>query len=172
MSIVQNPTAHAHAVKVWDPFVRIFHWSLVTCVALDEFVLEAGNMAHQWTGYVASALVVARVAWGFIGSRHARVRGHLASILRGHPQAYVGHSPLGALMMFALMALVLALGITGWLQSTDAYWGDEGLQALHERLADGLIAAAALHATAAVLLSRLERTRLIRAMITGVKDPL
>lgn len=183
---MQTSTAHPHPyphpVRVWDPFVRIFHWSLVTCVALNEFVLEAGETAHQWAGYVASALVVARVAWGLVGSRHARfadffptparLRRQIATLLQGRPQPHVGHSPLGALMMLALMALVLALGITGWLQGTDAYWGDEGLQELHERLAQTLLAAAAVHATAAVVLGRLERTRLIRAMVTGIKEPL
>ena len=60
------------ATKVWDPFVRIFHWSLVTCVVLNQFVLEDGKTAHEWVGYTASALVLARVVWGFVGSRHAR----------------------------------------------------------------------------------------------------
>ena len=179
---MQTPITHARPVRVWDPFVRIFHWSLVTCVALNEFVLEAGETAHQWAGYVASALVIARVGWGLVGSRHARfadffptperLQRQIAALLQGRLHPYVGHSPLGALMMLALMALVVALGITGWLQGTDAYWGDEGLQELHERLANALLAAAVVHAAAALVLGRLERIRLIRAMVTGVKEPL
>ncbi len=171
----------AQPVKVWDPFVRLFHWSLVSCVLLNQFVLEEGKTAHEWTGYVASALVLARVAWGFIGSRHARFADffptpsrlgrHFAALRQGqHPQ-YAGHNPLGALMMLALMAIVLALGLTGWMQTTDAYFGEEWLQELHEWLANGLLVAAGLHAAAAIVMGRIERVNLVRAMVTGVKRP-
>lgn len=171
--------ALAQPVKVWDPFVRLFHWSLVSCVLLNQFVLESGETAHEWTGYLASTLVLARVLWGFIGSRYARFADffptpsrlirHFRALRQGqHPQ-YVGHNPLGALMMLTLMALVLALGITGWMQGTDAYFGEEWLMELHEWLANGLLIAAGLHGAAAIVMGRLERVNLVRAMITGVK---
>ncbi len=174
-------TAPTAPVKVWDPFVRLFHWSLVSCVLLNQFVLEEGEAPHEWAGYLASALVLARVVWGFIGSRHARFADffptparlgrHFAALRQGlHPQ-YAGHNPLGALMMLALMALVLALGLTGWMQTTDAYFGEEWLQELHEWLANGLLLAAGLHAAAAIVMGRIERVNLVRAMITGVKRP-
>ena len=167
-------------VLVWDRFVRLFHWSLVTCVMLNEFVLEAGETAHEWVGYAASAWVAARIVWGFIGSRHARfsdffptptrlVR-HLRALLQGQHPEYAGHNPLGALMMLALMALVLALGVTGWMQGTDAWFGEEWLMELHEDLADALLMAAGLHAAAAIVMGRIERVRLVRAMITGKKQ--
>lgn len=175
-----SAAASTPAVKVWDPFVRIFHWSLVTCIVLNQFVLEAGETAHEWTGYTASALVLLRLVWGFVGSRHARFADffptpqrlgrHLQALRRGEQPHYDGHNPLGALMMLALMALVLSLGLTGWLQTTDAYWGEEWLMELHEWQANGLLLAAGLHATAAIVMGRLERTRLIRAMITGHKQ--
>ena len=120
-------------VRVWDLFVRIFHWSLVACVFLN-FLVEEGEAPHQWIGYAASALVAARIVWGFVGSRHARfsdffptptrLRQHLAALLAGKPEHHVGHNPFGALMMLALMALVLSLGFTGYLQTTDMFWGD------------------------------------------------
>lgn len=175
-----SAAASTPAVKVWDPFVRIFHWSLVTCIVLNQFVLEAGETAHEWTGYTASALVLLRLVWGFVGGRHARFADffptpqrlgrHLQALRRGEQPHYDGHNPLGALMMLALMVLVLSLGLTGWLQTTDAYWGEEWLMELHEWLANGLLLAAGLHATAAIVMGRLERTRLIRAMITGHKQ--
>jgi len=84
---------------------------------------------------------------------------------------YLGHNPLGALMMLALMSLILALGFTGWLQGTDAYWGEEWLQELHEVMANALLLAAGLHAAAAIVMGRLERVRLVRAMVTGYKEP-
>jgi cytochrome b len=174
-------TQSAFPARVWDPFVRLFHWALVVCVVLNLFVLEDGEAPHEWVGYAATALVVARLIWGFVGSRHARFSDffptpsklalHVRSILAGeHPQ-YLGHNPLGALMMLALMSLVLLLGLTGWLQTTDAWFGEEWLEELHELLADGLLVAAGVHAAAALVMGRLERVRLVRAMITGVKQP-
>ena len=72
-------------------------------------------------------------------------------------------------MMLALMALVLSLGLTGYLQTTDMFWGDEWLEELHEGLASALLGLAGLHAAAALVVGRLEGTNLIGAMITGVK---
>jgi cytochrome b len=181
MHSAANPThAQATARPVWDRFVRVFHWSLVACVLLNGFVVDDGEDLHQWLGYVASALVVARIVWGFIGSRHARFAdffptpGRLAQHLRGmrlgQPPAHAGHNPLGALMMLVLMALVLTLGVTGWMQSLDAFWGEEWLQDLHERAGDLLLISAGLHAAAAIVMGRIERTRLVKAMFTGVKE--
>lgn len=169
-------------VVVWDRWVRLSHWTLVACVLGNQFITDDGELAHQVLGYTATALVLARIVWGFVGSRHARfadffptparLRAHLGALRRHeHPQ-HAGHNPLGGLMMLALMALVLALGLTGWLQTLDAFWGDEALQKVHEVLAQALLVAAGLHALAAIVMGRLERTRLIRAMFTGVKQPI
>lgn len=167
------------AMYVWDPFVRLFHWSLVACVLLNLFVLEEGEAPHRWAGYAAAALVGLRVLWGVVGSRHARfadwwptparLRAHLHAWLTGTPDDHPGHNPLGALMMLALMALVLALGVTGWLQGTDTYFGEAWLQELHEGLANALLVGAGLHTGAALVMGRLQRVTLVRAMITGVK---
>ncbi|MFM2052927.1 MAG: hypothetical protein RL456_964 [Pseudomonadota bacterium] len=176
-SPVASPATHD--TVVWDPFVRIFHWSLVSCVVLNYFVVDDGETVHQWLGYLASALVTLRIVWGFVGSRHARfsdffptparLRHHLRALRDGRLDAHAGHNPLGALMMLALMATVLALGLTGFLQTTDAFWGEEWLQELHELIGSGLIALAGLHAAAALLMGHLERTNLVAAMVTGVK---
>ena len=170
----------AQGTRVWDPFVRIFHWSLVSAVLLNLFVVEEGESLHQWIGYAACALVLARVVWGFIGSKHARfsdffptparIKLHVKSILAGQRVVHDGHNPLGALMMLILMALVLALGVTGFLQTTDHFWGEEWLQDIHDGLGNALMALAALHAAAALIMGRIERTRLIKAMFTGVKQ--
>src|SRR5690606_33565939 len=106
------------AVPVWDRFVRFFHWSLVSCVLVNYFFVDDGEALHQWIGYLASALIAARIVWGFVGSEHARfanffptparLRTHVAAIRRGKPEVHLGHNPLGAVMMLALMGLVLA----------------------------------------------------------------
>jgi cytochrome b len=167
-------------LRVWDRFVRLFHWGLVGCVLLNYGVVDDGEDLHQWLGYAASALVVARIAWGFVGTRHARfsdffptprrLRHHLRAMRAGRAEFHPGHNPLGALMMLALMATVLGLGLTGYLQGTDRFWGEAWLQDLHAWLGDGLIALAGLHAAAALVMGRLERVKLVTAMVTGVKQ--
>jgi len=175
-----NESAAARGERVWDPFVRGFHWSLVACVVLNQWLLEEGDPPHRWVGYAAATLVGLRVIWGFVGTRHARfadfwptrarLRAHLGAWRRGEHPATPGHNPLGALMMLTLMALVLLLGLTGWLMGTDRFWGDQTLESLHTWMADALIALAGLHAAAALVMGRLERTRLVKAMVTGVKE--
>lgn len=166
-------------IHVWDRFVRIFHWSLVTCVLMNFFVIDDGDTFHQWLGYLATGLVLSRIVWGFIGSRHARfadffptparLQSHLRCLLSGTPDFHAGHNPLGALMILLLIALVLSLGATGYMQTTDLFWGEEWLQELHELLAGTLIGLAGLHALAALVMSHVERTNLIKAMFAGVK---
>ena len=165
---------------VWDRFVRFFHWALVSCVAFNYFVLNDGKTFHQWVGYFAVTLVMARIIWGFIGSRYAlfsdffptpgRVVHHVRQMKSGNHKIPLGHNPLGALMMLTLLTVVLALGTTGWIQTLDAYWGEEWLQNLHRFIGNFLIGLATLHALAAIVMGRLERTRLIKAMVTGVKE--
>ena len=172
-------TTPALPARVWDRFVRFFHWSLVTCVLANYFLVDDGETLHHWIGYFASVLIVARIVWGFVGSEYARftsffptparLRAHLAAIRSGQPGFHPGHNPLGAVMMLALMVLVLALGLSGFLQTTDAFWGEEWLQEVHEMLASALIALATLHAAAAIIMGRLEGVSLVAAMITGVK---
>jgi cytochrome b len=177
---MKTPALSEPSRPVWDLFVRVFHWTLVGTVLLNQFVLEEGETPHEWAGYLAAALVVARIVWGFIGSRHARfldffptpgrLRQHLQAMRSGRPEHHWGHNPLGALMMFLLMGLVLALGVTGWMQGTDAWFGEEWLQELHEVLAHALLISAGLHAASAILMGRIERTRLVKAMVTGTKE--
>ncbi|MDC6171245.1 cytochrome b/b6 domain-containing protein [Paucibacter sp. XJ19-41] len=176
----QGPVQAGAEAPVWDRFVRLFHWSLVACVLFNLFVLDDGEPLHRWSGYLASALVLARIVWGFVGSRHARfadffptparLAAHLRALRSGELPPQRGHNPLGALMMLALLALVLLLGLSGWMQGLDAFWGEEWLEELHEGLANTLLGLVGLHVAAALLMGRLERTRLIRAMVTGVKQ--
>ena len=173
-------TSDVVRVAVWDRFVRLFHWSLVGCVLINAFLLDDGETVHRWLGYTASALVLARIGWGFVGSTHARfadffptparLKRHLQALRSDRHEFQPGHNPVGALMIFALLSLVLGLGITGFLQTTEAFWGEEWLQDLHETLADLLIASATLHALAAIVMGRIERTTLIKAMFTGIKE--
>ncbi|NLR74720.1 cytochrome b/b6 domain-containing protein [Leeia aquatica] len=166
----------------WDRLVRTAHWSLVSCVAANLFLLEEGDPPHRWAGYLASGIVLVRLLWGFIGSAHARFSDFFPTPSRllqqwqawrkGDFTPHAGHNPFGAVMMLSLLTLVLALGLTGWLMGTDRFWGEEWLEELHEGLANLLMGLVGLHALAAIIMSRLERVRLIRAMFTGRKEPL
>lgn len=108
-------------MKVWDPLVRIFHWSLVLLFAVSYVTGDDDSMLHIYSGYGIAALVAVRLVWGFIGSRHARfsdfVRGprrvmeYARSLLRGKPVHYLGHNPLGGWMVVLLLA---GLALTCW----------------------------------------------------------
>lgn len=166
------------AIRVWDPAVRLFHWSLVAGMAV-EFLAEAGTDLHEAVGYGLLGLVALRVLWGFVGSRHARfadfvtgpraVLGYLGAVIRGHPRRYVGHNPAGGAMVLALLALVLATGGTGWAMTTDALWGEEWIEEIHEVLADATLVFIAAHVAGVVLASLQHRENLVAAMITGRK---
>ena len=165
---------------VWDRFVRFFHWSLVSCVVLNYFVINDGKFFHQCVGFLAIALVLSRIVWGFIGSGHARfsdffptpsrVITHVRRMAAGNHDTSLGHNPVAAIMMLAMMAVVITLGVTGWMQTLDAFWGEDWVQNLHSYAGNLLIGMATLHALAAIIMGRIERTRFIKAMFTGVKE--
>jgi cytochrome b len=109
-------------VRVWDPLVRAVHWPLAAVVIIDWFTDEPLWM-HTWLGYLALALVVLRIVWGFVGPEHARfvsfVRGpqlvfdYLAGLVRFSSKRYLGHSPAGGAMIVALLIMIAATAGTG-----------------------------------------------------------
>lgn len=111
------------SVKVWDPLVRIFHWSLVAAFAFAWFTGDEESWLHEWAGYAVIGLVLARIVWGFIGTRYARfsdfvyrpstILGYARKALIGKEQRYLGHNPLGGMMIIALLVSLLATGVTG-----------------------------------------------------------
>lgn len=163
---------------VWDPLVRLTHWS-VAALVLGQFINEDGGTLHRWAGYAVLALVAVRIVWGFVGSRHARfadwfptparLRHYLHSVRSGRPHRYVGHNPAGALMMLSLWALLGALGFSGWLMGTDEYWGVEWLQDSHEAIAYTLLGCVVVHVGAAIVTGLRHGENLIASMIHGRK---
>lgn len=115
-----NDTA---TVPVWDIAVRIFHWSLVLFFAVSYLSGDEFETLHAYAGYVALALVLFRLVWGFVGTRYARfsnfvypprtVIAYLKSLLGEHPKRYLGHNPAGGAMIIALLVCLLVTCWTG-----------------------------------------------------------
>lgn len=173
------PDTAARDVRVWDAFVRSFHWSLVASVALSTLALWWWVGAHQPAGYVAAALVLARVVWGFVGSRHARFAQFLrspvataryaAQVASAREPRHLGHNPLGGWMIVALGLCVVGLAISGWLYTTDWFWGDERVERVHSTLAWTLLVLVSLHLIGVIFTSLRHRENLVRSMLDGRK---
>lgn len=137
---------------VWDRGTRLFHWINVVCVLslailglaiLNEKafgVSAAGKVLlktlHAYVGYVFAANLGWRIAWAFIGNQHARwsailpfrggfgaeLRAYVAAWSTGHTRPYLGHNPLGRLMVLLLLVLLFTQAVTGLiLAGTDLY---------------------------------------------------
>jgi cytochrome b len=109
-------------VRVWDPLIRVVHWLLAAAVLIDWFTDEPLWM-HTWLGYLAFALIVLRIIWGFVGPEGARfvdfVRGprmvfdYLVGLIRFSSKRHLGHSPAGGAMIVALLIMITATVGTG-----------------------------------------------------------
>ncbi|WP_236621685.1 cytochrome b/b6 domain-containing protein [Asticcacaulis benevestitus] len=167
------------AVKVWDPLVRLFHWTIVGGFFLNRFVFTDNRLVHRYIGYAIVCAILMRLIWGFVGTRYARFSSfvpnlrqlltYLGKLMRGQEPRYLSHNPAGAVMMLALVVLMLGLGVTGWMSELDAFWGAEWLENLHELLANTVLGLAVLHVVAAVIESVRHKENLIKSMITGFK---
>ncbi|WP_245304197.1 cytochrome b/b6 domain-containing protein [Hoeflea olei] len=166
-------------VRVWDPLVRIFHWSLVGLFAFAFLTGDEWQKPHETAGYVVAGLVAFRILWGVIGPRHARfanflygpgtVATFLGDSVRMKARRYLGHNPAGGLMVIALLAVLAAISLTGYLMTTDAYWGVGWVEDLHEGAAFTALALIGLHVGGVVLASFEHGENLVRAMVTGRK---
>ena len=110
-------------IRVWDILVRLFHWSLVLTFFISYFTGDEENLIHIYTGYAVLGLIVFRLIWGIIGSKHARFSNFLYSpaktieylkgLISGKPQHYVGHNPAGGWMVVALLISLFVTTISG-----------------------------------------------------------
>ncbi len=165
-------------MPVWDPLVRLFHWSLVVAVGIDLF-LEDGTDLHDAAGYVVLGLVAFRLIWGFVGPRHARfadfVRGpgavlsYLGDLARRRARPYLGHNPAGGAMIVLLLAdLALASG-SGALLGTDAFRRVEWVETVHAISGNLLFILVPLHLLGVLVGSIADSENLLAAMLTGRK---
>ena len=178
---MEGAPAAGAPLRVWDRVVRGIHWSLAATCAAAWVSTQVGLRWHEPLGYLALALVAVRVAWGFTGTTYARfaqfVRrpavtlAYAARVADGSAPRYLGHNPLGGWMALALWSWVVLLGLTGWLYTTDRFWGEAWLDRLHQWLGWSLLALVVLHLIGVVHSSRRHGERLVAAMVTGRKRP-
>jgi len=174
-------SAPSPRVLVWDLPVRVFHWLLAAsflaawgiAVSVDDesrlFALHAG------LGLFIAALVVFRLVWGVLGTRHARfggfaypladLRAYLRGIVQGPVREFVGHNPASAYATFAMLVLLVGLIATGLLLGS----GVELVEDVHEVLAHTMLAVAAVHVLGVALHTVRQRDPIALGMLDGRK---
>lgn len=195
--------------KVWDLAIRVFHWSLVLSFTIAYFTGDDADTLHAYAGYLIIGLLGFRFIWGFVGSATARFRSFIyspaetlryaRSFVTRSPIHYLGHNPLGALMVFALLLFV---GLTSWsglkvyaiegkgplaqevnLLVATAYAEDEVHERknidkkahrfwkdVHELFANFTLFLVIVHIIGAVLASIVHGENLIKSMLTGRRE--
>ncbi len=119
-------------VRIWDPFVRLFHWTLVVSFFVAYTTEDETLLLHVWAGYVIGILVPLRIVWGFVGPGHARFSdfvyrpriavAYAKDLFRFRARRYLGHSPAGGLM---IVALLIVLPVVVW-TGLEFYAAEEG----------------------------------------------
>ena len=171
--------AGIRTIPVWDPLVRLIHWSLVVTIILNGFVTEDESKLHEYVGYAALGLVVLRLVWGIVGPRHARFSAfppnpfaalrHIRDTITARNVLHLSHNPLGALMVYNIWATVLVLCATGIMMGTIRFFGLEWVEEAHEAAFTWLMISVVLHLVGVVADSWLSGVPLVRAMIDGRK---
>ncbi len=168
-------------VKVWDPFVRVFHWALVSTCVVAYATGDELERVHVAAGYAIAGLLAARIIWGFVGPRRARfanfvrppreVLAYLRDVAMLRAPRYIGHNPAGGAMIVALLVALAATCVTGFMMTTDAYWGSKLVEQVHGFLANLTVGLVVAHILGVLIASFEHRENLVAAIITGRKRP-
>lgn len=174
-------------VRVWDLPTRLFHWALVALVVFSVVTVKLGGFWMDWhmrSGYAILALVLFRILWGFAGSRYAlfssfvRRPSEVIGYLRGQVEHGAGHSPLAAVSVLVLLAVLLAQASTG-LFSNDGNFTEgplarlvsgatgERLSTVHRFGEWALYALVGMHVAAIAYYTTFRKVALVRPMFTG-----
>lgn len=174
-------------MAVWDRPVRLFHWALVALLGFSWWSAENGHLDwHMWSGFAVLTLLVFRILWGVFGSSTARfanfVRGPKAVIayvrdMRGW--APVGHTPLGAISVLALLIALKFQVVTGLVQTDNdglvegplahlvSFQASEAARDMHELVFNILLVLVGLHVAAILFYRIVLGKNLAGPMITG-----
>ena len=181
-------------VRVWDPLVRAFHWLLASAFLIAWLTEDDWLDLHVPAGYTVLGLVMFRVVWGVIGTRHARFTGfvrspattlaYLKDVMAVRARRYLGHNPAGGAMVIALLlsltiTTVSGLALYGYnefsgplaeLMFSAPSWLGSPLEGIHEFFASFTVLLISLHVAGVALTSLLHRENLVRSMFTGHKQ--
>jgi cytochrome b len=188
-----NDMNTAPIVKVWDPMVRIFHWTLVGSFIVAYLTEDDFLNLHLLAGYTVLALIMFRIVWGFVGTPYARfssfvfsprvVKQYFVETLKLRAKRYVGHNPAGGAMIILLLISLVITVITGvavygaeenagplafWLGHAGGFW-EEALEAIHEFFANFTLFLVFIHLAGVVVESFIHRENLVGAMFNGRK---
>ena len=176
---------------IWDLPLRLFHWLFAIAILASWYTSEQeGELIdlHMQLGYFILGLVIFRILWGFLGSKHSRfaeffptpsrITQHLKA--EQSPQ-YAGHNPLGSLMVFLMITLILLQAVSGLFINDDIfssgpYYGQFGeefgkvMSFIHHNAFDIMMFAIGLHILAMVYYRVQKKTDLVTPMITGKKS--
>lgn len=209
-SVKTGGTAAPHPAPIWDPLVRITHWAVAVAVLANYLLNRAGGTWHVWIGWGVMAILALRFAWGFVGPREARFAAflpnpmaalrHMSALLRrlagkgGAVRDYPSHNPAGAMMVYALWAMLALVSITGLVMTGGASpvrlaqeqaavaagdWsvlvqegeagedegGSEWAEEVHEVAANLVVILALIHVAGVALESRALGRNLVRPML-------
>jgi cytochrome b len=166
-------------VKVWDLFVRVFHWALAALFVLAYATGDEVEKVHIAAGYAIAGLLALRIVWGLVGPHHARfsnfvrppreVLAYLRDIALLRGKRYLGHNPAGGAMIVALLVTLAATSASGYMMTMDAYWGAKWVEEVHEALANTAVALIVLHVLGVLFASFEHRENLAKAMLSGRK---
>lgn len=184
---------NSNSIKVWDPLVRFFHWSLVSAFLIAFITEEELLSVHTWAGYLVLALVLIRVVWGFVGTPYARfsdfvyrpaeIIAFLKDSISFKAKRYLGHNPAGgAMIVLLLIALVITAGTGVFLLGAEdlsgpvaslfgdnRYFWAEILEEVHEFFANFTVLLVVVHVAGVLIESLIHGENLISAMLTGYK---
>ncbi len=180
-------------IKVWDLLVRLFHWSLVMAFIIAYASEDDFMLIHSYAGYIIIGLLLIRLIWGFIGTKHARFSdfirpprealNYIKDTARFKAKRYLGHNPAGGLMIIALLVSLSLTTLTGlgaygiegsgplagWL-SDMGHFGKEAFEETHEFFANFTLFLIVAHVAGVILGSISHGENLVRAMFTGTKQ--
>ena len=167
-------------ILVWDLPTRAFHWLLAVSFAGAFLTAESERYRdiHVTLGYTMLGLIVFRFVWGFVGTRYARfssfplsvrsVVRYFKSLFTLAPQHYPGHNPAGSLAIYAMLAMAMLAGATGYATYNEI--GGEWLAQLHEGVANAMLGLVLIHIGGVILSSLIHRENLVAAMLSGYKQ--
>lgn len=182
-----------NTTKVWDPFVRVFHWTLVLSFFIAYITEEDFLTIHSFAGYTILALLLLRIVWGLVGTRHARfsdfiysphtIKAFIKDAFSLKAKRYLGHNPAGgAMILFMLISLLITTAtglavygleeqagpLASWFTQKDSLWG-EIFEEVHEFFANFTLLLIFIHVAGVIIESLIHKENLVKSMIDGNK---